>query len=280
MSRRAAAAGAALVAAAALAGCASTPPEKDPVQIKLNDLDTRLARIERVVSNQSLLELSNQLETLQSEVRSLRNDVDLLGNNVDAGRKQTHDLYADLNLRMKSLESRGGLPAAAGGAPAAGVPAGPGVTAGAVPDAAGAASAAGAPPPPAAPEATDRGAYQSAFALLKDSQYDKAIAAFQQFLAAYPNSELDENAQYWLGEAYYVNKAFPDALAAFQRVVEKYPGSRKLPDALLKIGYCHYEMKQWDAARETLSQVASTYADTPAGRLAQQKLETIASESH
>ncbi len=45
-----------------MAGCASTPPEEDPVQIKLNDLDTRLARIERVVANQSLLDLANQDE--------------------------------------------------------------------------------------------------------------------------------------------------------------------------------------------------------------------------
>jgi peptidoglycan-associated lipoprotein len=53
---------AASLAALALAGCASTPPDQDPVQIKLNDLDTRLARIERVVANQSLLDLSNQIE--------------------------------------------------------------------------------------------------------------------------------------------------------------------------------------------------------------------------
>jgi len=32
------------------AGCASTPPEEDPVQIKLNDLDTRVGRMERIAS--------------------------------------------------------------------------------------------------------------------------------------------------------------------------------------------------------------------------------------
>ena len=66
---------------------------------------------------------------------------------------------------------------------------------------------------------------------------------------SYPDSPLADNAQYWLGEAYYVNKSFPEALAAFQRVVDKYPQSRKLPDAMLKIGYCDYELKQWQAAR-------------------------------
>jgi tol-pal system protein YbgF len=280
---------AAAAAAAVVTGCASTPPEKDPVQIKLNDLDTRLARIERVVSNQSLLELSNQLETLQGDVRSLRNDVDQLGNRLDAGRKQQHDLYADLDLRVKNLESRGGVSSGVAAPPATAlVPAGaPGSLVAAAPGAAapgvaapGASTAAPATSPPPVPDGTDRANYQAAFALLKDSQYDQAIAAFQQFLVSFPDSELAENAQYWLGEAYYVNRTFPDALLAFQRVVEKYPGSRKLPDALLKIGYCRYEMKQWAEARQTLSQVASTYPDTPAGRLAQQRLEKMGSESH
>ncbi len=98
----------------------------------------------------------------------------------------------------------------------------------------------------AAGAADDKVAYQAAFGMLKDGQYDRAIAAFQKFLVAYPASSLAENAQYWLGEAYYVNKAFPDAQSAFQRVIDKYPQSRKRPDALLKIGYCQYELKQWE----------------------------------
>ena len=47
-----------------VAGCASTPEPDDPVTIKLNDLDRRLERIERVISNQSLLELSQQLQAI------------------------------------------------------------------------------------------------------------------------------------------------------------------------------------------------------------------------
>ena len=229
---RAPAMGAACIAALALAGCAATPPEEDPVQIKLHDLDTRVTRIERVVSNQSLLQLANDVESLRSDVRALHNDVDELSHNLEANRKQQRDLYADLDQRMKNLEGRGGsgsgAAAAAGGAAAAGATAGE------------------APSPPAS-QGSDTAAYQAAFGLLKDSQYDRAITAFQSFLVSYPNSPLADNAQYWLGEAYYVNKSFPEALSAFQRVAERYPQSRKLPDALLKIGYCDYELKQWRA---------------------------------
>jgi tol-pal system protein YbgF len=251
------------IAMLALGGCATTPPEEDPVQIKLNDLDTRLQRIERVMANQSLLDIANQLEALRSDVRGMHNDVDQLNNAIDAGRKQQRDLYADLDQRVKNLESRGAAAPAAASVAASG---------------SGAAAAPGAPD--AAANGEDKASYQAAFNLLKDGQYDRAIAAFQKFLAAYPDSSLADNAQYWLGEAYYVNKAYPEAQAAFQRVVDKYPQSRKLGDALLKIGYCRYEMKQWESAREVLGQVVARFTDTPAARLAQQRLDKMSAEKH
>ncbi len=253
-----------------LAGCASTPPEQDPVQIKLNDLETRLQRIEHLMSNQSLLQLANESEALRADVRGMHDDVDKLGNELETSRKRQRDLYADLDQRLKALESR----SSAQTAPAA--PAAP-VTP-RVPSAS--ATSSSARPVSVAPDGTDQGNYQAAFALLKNSQYDQAIAAFTSFLADFPDSSLADNAQYWLGEAYYVNRNFPTALEAFQRVVDKYPQSRKVPDALLKVGYCQYELKQWDLARKALGEVTSRYADSPAGRLAQQRLEKMGTENH
>ncbi len=267
--------GLACAALLGVAGCASTPPEKDPVQIKLNDLDMRLARIERVVANRSLLDLANDLETVRTEVRSLHNDVDQLSNNLEAARKQQHDLYADLDRRLRVLEVRGGTAPPVGAAPVG--EAGEGDAAATAPNPPASGQAPGALP---IPDGSDRANYQAAFLLLKDSQYDRAISAFEQFLVTFPDSQLADNAQYWLGEAYYVNRNFTEALKRFQGVVDKYPQSAKLPDALLKIGFCDYEMKQWDQARQVLSQVAANYPDVPAGRLAQQRLEKLQNENH
>ena len=250
----------------ALGACSTTPPEEDPVQIKLHDLDTRLARIERVMENQSLLEVSNQLEALRGDVRNMHNDVDQLTNSLESNRKQQRDLYADLDKRMKALEARNGASAVPSAA-AVGV----------------------SPAPSAAPAAAaasdvlvgdDKSGYQTAFTYLKDGQYDKAVPAFQRFLASYPDSSLAENAQYWLGEANYVNKAYPEAEAAFQRVIDRYPQSRKVPDALLKIGYCRYEMKQFESAKLVLSQVITQFPDNPDAKLAQQRIEKITVERH
>jgi tol-pal system protein YbgF len=263
-----------------LGGCATTPPEEDPTQIKLNDLDNRLTRIERVMANQSLLQLANDMEAMRAEIKSLRNEVDQLNNNQEAAKKQQRDLYTDLDGRITALEGHGST--AAGAAPASAA------AASAMAPAASAAGGAGttAPAPASASDGmlaadgTDKGDYQAAFSLLKNSQYDRSIAAFKKFLASYPDSPLAENAQYWLGEAYYVNKSYPEALASFHQVSQKYPQSRKLADALLKTGYCYYELKQWSKAREILAQVADGYPDSSAGRLAKQRLDKMSSEKH
>jgi tol-pal system protein YbgF len=257
--------GGACLLALAMAGCAGTPPEADPVQLKVNDLDTRLARIERVVANQSLLDLANQNEAMRADLRAMHNDIDQLNNRLETSRKEQHDLYADLDRRMRALEARGG------GGSAAAAASGPGDTRAAGAGSGGASAGSG---------SDDKAAYQAAFDMLKNSQFDAAIAAFQKFLVSFPDSTLADNAQYWLGEANYVNKSFTDAQAAFQKVVDKYPQSRKVPDALLKIGYCQYELKQFDAAKQTLSKVAAQFPDSPSGHLAQQRLDKMAAEKH
>ena len=137
----------AMVGAAVLgfSACASTPPEKDPVQIRMNDIDTRLAQIERTMTNQSLLQLANEIEALRADVRGMHDELDKTGNDVELSRKRQRDLYADLDQRLKAVEGHSSAPTVATARSAA----------------------------PAAIDGNDRSNYQAAFALLKDSQYDR-----------------------------------------------------------------------------------------------------------
>ena len=91
-----------------LAGCA-TSPEEDPVQIRMNDLDARLQRIERVVTNQSLLEMAQRIDALQAELRTMRGEVELLQNQSEGGKTQNRSLYGDLEKRIAALETLGGV---------------------------------------------------------------------------------------------------------------------------------------------------------------------------
>jgi tol-pal system protein YbgF len=246
-----------------LAGCSSLTPTDDPVYLRVTDLEARLIRIERVLENESLIQLATDVQALRTETQGLRGDIETLRHDTENAAARQRDLYVDLDQRLQSLEQTQ-RQAAAAPAPAASVPAG------------GGAATAGAAPVSAA--VNDQQAYDRAFELVQARRYDDAASAFVSFLSAYPGSGLRDNAQYWLSEMHYVRGDFQTALAQFQKVLDDYPQSAKLPDALLKIGYCNYELKNWDAARQALQEVARLYPDTTAARLATQRLDRIAQE--
>jgi tol-pal system protein YbgF len=265
-----------------LAGCASTPPEEDPVQIKLNDLDARVARIERVVSNQSLVQLAQNLDSVQSETRRLRGRIDELENSNEAMKKQLASRGASTDA---AAPAPGGSPGSSGSAgavaasPVGGVPASASALGGAVGAGAAAAVAPGPgatdAPPGAAGSSVEQAVYSQAFSALKAGSYSVAITGFKDFLSSYPASGLAENAQYWLGEAYYVTRSYDDAGTAFRTVLQKYPQSRKAPDAMLKLGFTQYEQKRYADSRKTLEDVTQKFPDSDAARLATDRLKRI-----
>jgi len=117
--------------------------------------------------------------------------------------------------------------------------------------------------------------YQQAFNLLKQSLYDQAIKAFQEFLTAHPSDRYSDNAQYWLGEAYYVKREFPSAIENYNKVINNYPESQKVDDAHLKMGYSLYELGDLDAAKAQLESLAQRRPDSTAARLAGERLILI-----
>ena len=242
-----------LVGLALLAGCATAPAE-DPNQRRIEDLDARVARIDRILDNQSLIQLSQRVESLQGEVRALNGRIEELQNANEALRKQQRELYQDLDQRLKAAASKPAPVAAAPVAPVTGSPA-------------------------TAPSGDEQTQYTKAFDVLKAGDYAAAVDAFRQLAAAFPNGQLADNTQYWLGEAYYVMRDYDHAAACFETVLQTWPSSRKAPDALLKLGYTQFEQKKTAAAKATLQQVGTRFPGTDAARLAGERLQKMAAET-
>jgi len=240
------------------AGCAvAPPPQEDPVLVKLEEIEDRLIALERIIANGSLVDLTLQMDALQRQSAELQGRTESLEYAADGTASRQRDLYVDLDDRIQELERT--LSDGSGGI---------------------ADSGSLAPGQLPVPGGSDRDNYQAAFELLKEQRYEPAAMAFQQFLISFPDSQLVDNAQYWLAESYYVTSRFADALQQFQVVISEYPRSRKIPDALLKIGYSNYELENWSEARTALRQVQADYADTTAARLAEQRLIRMDDEGH
>jgi len=236
-----------------------------------------------------------QVQELQDEVRVLRGQLEDQAREIENLKRRQRDQYLDLDQRISDLRNSQPV-TAAGAAAAASAPvqgtaqvssssAGTDVPEVRPPmESQSSVTAIGQPQAqsqatPSSP-AAEKAAYDQAFQALKELRYADAAEEFQAFLVRYPDSEYSDNAQYWLGESYYVTRNYDLALTAFQDLLDRFPDSPKAPDALLKIGYTHYELQDWDSARSALTQVQELYPESTLARLAENRLRSMRMEGH
>ncbi|MEE8371417.1 MAG: tol-pal system protein YbgF [Sphingomonadales bacterium] len=105
--------------------------------------------------------------------------------------------------------------------------------------------------------------YDFAQDLMRRGEYEGAEAAFSAFIAKNPEHTLAGNAQYWLGETFYVRKDYPRAAEAFLVGYQKYGSSSKGPDSLLKLGLTMAGMDQGGEACTILRELEIRYPDAP-----------------
>ncbi len=218
-----------------------------------------------------LNEVMQRQQLLDLEVRELRDLIERQGYELEMLKKASKDSYADTDRRLRTLEQGGAAATVAGqdAAPASGeVEPATAATAPQVPQ----------PVAPVDPQGGDQAAYDRAFDLLKAGKYDQAIKAFDSFAKTYPSSPNVPNAQYWAGEARYVQGDLKGAMSQFEQVVKGAPAHPKVPDALLKIGYVFYDQKNYAKARETLNRVKSQFPGSQAATLAEQRLKRMQQE--
>ncbi len=116
---------------------------------------------------------------------------------------------------------------------------------------------------PARAESPER-AYAAALATFRAREHGQAVLDFLDFIAKHPRHALVANAQYWIGEAYYVQRDYRQSLTEFQRVPEIAPGSAKAADALLKIGLCQRNLRDEARARQTWQRVVHDFPQSEA----------------
>ena len=69
--------------------------------------------------------------------------------------------------------------------------------------------------------------------------YNQAIAAFQQLVDDFPDSEHADYAQFYIGCSYYNLSSFQISINEFDKLLENYPDSKFADDAQYYIAYCN-----------------------------------------
>lgn len=234
-----------------LSACATT----SDIEATRNQIDqvnrqasARLSEVESKLSNEKLLEMVNQVDSLKAEVAKLRGEVEVANYNLQTTQKRQNDLYNDLDGRLSHLESAGKEAAAQ---QAASQPA---------------ANNAAAADTQTSPD------YDKALNLLRARDFPKATAALSLYLQQNPNTPQAVDALYWLGVAHTAQRQYDAAIEIHRRFAEQYPDNPKAPDALRNVANCQRDLGQADSAKTTLKRLIKLYPSSSAAQKAREQL--------
>lgn len=117
--------------------------------------------------------------------------------------------------------------------------------------------------------------YKNAKQTYERKDFAAAREKFKAFLAVYPEGQLSDNAQFWIGESFYSEKDYEKAIIAYDDVLKKFPKGDKVSSALLKQALCWLELGDKTFAQSLLKRVIREHPRTQQAKIAKEKLKGI-----
>lgn len=268
-----------LLAAIVLVG--ATPLQRGSPEDRITALETRLAGIEgaqeRILRriDQMRLDVDNALEPLRVRLADYGEEMRGMGSRLVALEEQ----LALMNERLVDIAdslsggATAGAPRLSGGTPMprpqrpAGVP-GPSVAG------------------PVASTAPDSGMarseadslYSSAYTDYLSANYPLAVSGFEEYLRLFPESDLADNARYWIGESHFSRQQYQLARTAFLEVARRYPRAETVPDAKFKAARCLVELGDGGRAVDELVQLVRQHPRSDTVPIACMQIERLGAE--
>lgn len=116
--------------------------------------------------------------------------------------------------------------------------------------------------------------YRAGLRAFQEQQFDKAVQQFRLFQRKYPNSEMADDAQYWIGESYFSQKDYNRAILEFNDVL-KYRKGDKVPAALLRQAQAFIEIGDKTDARLILQKLLNDHPNSEQARDAKERLQAL-----
>ena len=242
---------------------------------EITDVQRSVDTIQTEVLDKS--DLKSMEQSMQSLTdKNMRSNADL-AQRVEQLQEQIEALHASLEVTTRQLQNISMALAAvrAGSQPVAMLPPVTTVADEESEAAAIAAGAAAAAAMTAGGATTPEALYRSAYEDYMRGNYDLAAEGFGEYLKRYPNTELADNALYWIGECFDAQDESQQALDTFTLVVEDYPTSDKAAAAQLKKGLIYLKMGDQGQGVVNLQYVVYEHPGTREAELAREQLQSL-----
>jgi tol-pal system protein YbgF len=119
--------------------------------------------------------------------------------------------------------------------------------------------------------------FNSAYRSLLAGNQQIAVLGFSEYITSFPNTDLTDDAQFWLGECYYQMDPprYDQAKGEFQKVLSNYPNSDRKASATFKLARCNEELKETDAAIRLYREIIDNYPQSAEANRARVQLEGL-----
>ena len=114
--------------------------------------------------------------------------------------------------------------------------------------------------------------YQMAYDSVINSDFERSIAEFDQYMSVYPNGRFVTNAHYWKGQAYLYLERYSEAKESYEIILNRYEDSAKLADAMYGLGLAYQGLGNVTQARQLLNEIKRRFPNTGVANLADTKL--------
>lgn len=117
--------------------------------------------------------------------------------------------------------------------------------------------------------------YKRALQTYRDGQADQAIQQFREYLRSNSKTDLADNAQYWIGEAYYSKGDYNRSIIELNEVLLKYPQGDQVPGALLALATSFSQSGDKIDAKLILQKLISDHPKSEEAEVGRQQLQTL-----
>lgn len=127
---------------------------------------------------------------------------------------------------------------------------------------------------PPASAATYEQRYDDALALYNSGQISSSIRQFRALTDESRSHSLSDNAQYWIGEAFFRLRQYEQAIVEFDRTLT-YPRTNKCEDAIYKLAACHEKLGKIEMARELYTRLLAEFPNTRHASYVMEKIDLL-----